>query len=167
MHSAPSVNYPVGRSRLVALALVVLWSLGVLSAVAWRLQVDSDPDVVNWRQWLLVGALLVAALGVHVALRAQPIGELRWDGQNWLLEGAPGHGGATASVHFDVQTVMLIRLTLADSPVRWLWLERTRAPERWRALRRALYSRAPPPEPASDAAAAASSSGRTHPDAAS
>jgi len=152
MHSAPSVNYPVGRSRLVAVAMVAVWAVGAGAAVAWRHQVDANLGAGNWRQWLLVAALIVAALGGCIALRAQPRGELRWDGQHWFLEGELTPGSATASVHFDIQSLMLIRLAPADSPVQWLWLERKRAPERWRALRRALYSRPPPPESAADVA---------------
>jgi len=170
MHSAPSVNYPVGRSRWVARALILTWVAGAAAAVFWRRQVDSNLGADDWRQWVLVAGLIVAALGVRAALRAQPVGQLRWDGQYWLLQDAnergAEHGLAQASVHFDIQSLMLIRLAPADSPVQWLWAERYRAPDRWRALRRALYSRALSPEPQADVAANRPAvQGPTHPDA--
>jgi hypothetical protein len=77
-----------------------------------------------------------------LALRAQAPGELCWDGQYWLLDGGGERGGALASIHLDLQSLMLVRLAPAGGGTQWLWLERRAAPERWRDLRRALYARA-------------------------
>ena len=147
MHSAPSVSYPVGRSRNAARILMIIWAAGAGAAGAWRYQINSNLGVGDWRQWLLLAAVVLAGLGLWSALRAQPVGELRWDGQYWTLKaGLAERGGALAGVHLDLQTLMLVHLVPADGRAQWLWLERGAAPERWRELRRALYSRAPLPE---------------------
>jgi toxin CptA len=44
----------------------------------------------------------------------------------------------------DLQRLLLLRWHGAAGGVQWLWAERARHPDRWDALRRAVYSRATP-----------------------
>jgi hypothetical protein len=141
MLSAPSVSYPVGRSRDAARLLMVFWAAGAGVAGAWCYQINSIDQHVDWRQWAVLAAVVMATVAAWQALGAQAPGELRWDGQFWLLDGGE-HGGGVASIHLDLQSLMLVRLAPAGGGTQWLWLERRAAPERWRDLRRALYARA-------------------------
>ena len=54
--------------------------------------------------------------------------------------GEPGPG--EVQVALDLQSHLLVRWQPEAGPVLWLWLERSRAPLAWGALRRAVYSRA-------------------------
>ena len=92
MHSAPSVTYPVGRSRGATRILIATWALGAGCAGLSCYLFDS----AGWRQLLLV------------------------------------------------------RLTQPGRASRWIWIEQRAMPERWRDLRRAVYSRAPSASPAGE-----------------
>ncbi len=140
MHSAPSVNYPVGRSRWAAALLALAWSAGAAVAAAWSAQ----SDIALWRP----GAVWLALAGSGLfALRAWwtgPEGVLAWDGSSWswtAVRGAATVGQLRVSI--DLQVLLLTSWHDADGR-HWLWLERARAPERWSELRRAVYSRARP-----------------------
>ncbi|MBS0430360.1 MAG: hypothetical protein JSR41_23990 [Proteobacteria bacterium] len=153
MHSAPSVSYPVGRSRVGHAILWVIWAAGACCACAWRYQNDS-----NGARWAVVlGAFVVASLALTWALRPQSARVLRWDGAFWSLSGARPMGMAEAAVALDLQCTLLLRLQEAGRATQWLWADRSAAPERWNAMRRAVYCRAPSPQDAGlpNAAAAA------------
>jgi hypothetical protein len=79
--------------------------------------------------WLACGGRAALAW-----LRA-PAGILAWDGREWTWEGAPLDGPPAAAL--DLQAWLLLRL---HGHPRWLWLERAAKPQRWDALRRAVYS---------------------------
>lgn len=139
MHSAPSVSYPVGRSRVGRTILWVIWAVGACCSCAWRYQNDSNE--VRWA--MVLGALVVASLALAWALRPQAARVLRWDGAFWSLSGARPMGMAEAAVALDLQGALLLRLQEAGRATQWLWAERAAAPERWNAMRRAVYCRAP------------------------
>jgi hypothetical protein len=136
MHNAPSVTYPVGRSRWGAALLALAWLAGVAVVLQWSRQdgVGAGPAVVAWAG--------VAGVGLAAA-RAWwrgPSGALAWDGANWRWEaGPPGR----VQVGLDLQAFLLVHWRAAGG-ARWLWLERAACPERWDDLRRAVYSRARP-----------------------
>lgn len=138
MHDAPSVSYPVGRSRWAGALAAVLWLCGLAGALLWAAQ----PQVAFWRlafAWAAVAAAGLAALG---AWWFTPRGTLAWDGSGWTWT---PHGGPAAAgelqVALDFQRLLLVRFRAADAPG-WFWLER--GGERWDELRRAVYSRARP-----------------------
>ena len=158
MHGAPSVSYPVGRCRDAGRILMVVWAVGAGVAGVACYQIDSNQEGGGWRQWAMLVAVAIAAIGVWRVLRAQAPGELLWDGQHWTLKADRERGGAAAGVHLDLQSLLLVRIAPAEGRAQWLWLERRAAPERWRDLRRALYSRAASPQPAGDAPATSRSS---------
>lgn len=139
MHSAPSVSFPVGRSRLARRLLWGLWALGAVALAAWCIQFSGAP----WRT-ALMGVVLAAA--AHAAWVASRLGEgarLRWDGSHWSCDGAVRLGDAGVTVHLDLQSLVLVRLREPGGLAMWLWLERSSDPARWLDLRRALYAAAP------------------------
>ncbi|WP_019654119.1 hypothetical protein [Variovorax atrisoli] len=142
MHGAPSVTYPVGRSRGATRILVVLWALGALCAGASCYLFDS----AGWRHVLLVASVLFAGVAAGFGLRQEGVGVLHFDGLCWSLTGGPASRGvhaARASVALDFQSLMLLCLSEPGRARRWIWIEHRAMPERWRDLRRAVYSRAP------------------------
>lgn len=141
MYSAPSVNYPVGRSHNAERLLLTLWAVGACCAVAscWRF------GGADWRQGVLVLSVVMSgALAWIGSVRSAAVANLGFDGQHWSLrEPAGAPGTVRANVALDLQSLLLIRLTAPGRSPRWVWLEQRAMPERWRDLRRALYSRAP------------------------
>ncbi len=140
MHAAPSVTYPVGRSRLGGWLLLACWAVGAAVSLLWAWQAAAP----GWRQGL--GLVASAACG-WLALRwwrAAPAGELSWDGAQWAWSGPGDSGAGQLRVVIDLQGLLLLRWE-GCAGVHWLWLERSAAPQRWGDLRRAVYSRARPP----------------------
>ena len=136
MHSAPSVSYPVGRSRFALLLVVLAWLAGAAGIVAWRLQVPAS----------LLHSLAVAGVAVAggaIAWRGwarSPTGMLSWDGTAWTWSAPAGAEPGSVQAVLDIQRVMLLRWQ-AGRTTRWLWLERAMQPPSWDDLRRAVYSR--------------------------
>ncbi|MEO9042656.1 MAG: hypothetical protein ABI292_09255 [Rhodoferax sp.] len=141
MHSAPSVSYPVGRSRVWGRTLALVWLAGALLTMVWCIQVDS----LGWRQWLALVCVLATAGAAVAGWRTSPAGALHWDGAGWEWRGhgaGPEQVAGLLAVHLDLQQCLLVRMRCEGGEWRWLWLEQCRAPERWGDLRRAVYSRA-------------------------
>jgi toxin CptA len=137
MHSAPSVSYPVGRSRFLGRVLAVLWLVGVaVMVIAWqRASLNDFRAAIVSAAWGLAG-LMACRFWV-----AMPQGELRWDGHAWSVPGASIAPGGMC-VRLDWQRHLLVRLQCVDTAHRWLWLSASAHPARWNDLRRAVYSRA-------------------------
>ncbi|HUR87818.1 MAG TPA: hypothetical protein VMZ74_01900 [Ramlibacter sp.] len=139
MHGAPSVSYPVGRSRFALGVLASAWLAGVAGLIAWRVQVPATPLQVL----VAVAAVLVpGAFALRSWLRS-PRGMLSWTGDDWTFSAGATESGSPGAV-LDAQRVMLVRWS-SGKMTRWLWLERGTQPSRWDDLRRAVYSRAPKP----------------------
>lgn len=160
MHSAPSVEYPAGRSAfqgrlesLLLLAWLALqlawwyslrdaalpgawWFSGLLGLLLW--------GGTRWRsRQPVVGRLCwepaQAPVGAHAApVPGQPVLPGRWV---WRSE-AYRHGTELAGLHWalDLQGLVLLRLSNAAGLGWWVWLERDRAPADWQALRVALVA---------------------------
>ena len=140
MHSAPSVNYPVGRSRKAERLLMLLWALGVGCVTLACVRSGGE---VDWRQAMLAFSAIVAGAAAWTGvLRSSAAAELRFDGQAWSITGGAAQWAARASVALDLQSLLLVRLAGPARARRWIWLDRQAMPERWSDLRRALYSRA-------------------------
>ncbi|MDB5829765.1 MAG: hypothetical protein JWQ73_3985 [Variovorax sp.] len=140
MHSAPSVSYPVGRSRDAALLLGSLWAAGACCAGAALFQVDR----LGWRQALLMTSVVLTAMAARRTLGPTLVADLVFDGQDWSLSGGAPRKVARIAVLLDLQFLMLVRLDEPAQRPRWLWLERRSHPGRWQDLRRAVYSRVLP-----------------------
>jgi hypothetical protein len=135
MHGAPSVSYPVERSRRAGHLLLAVWLLG--AGVAGLACAQSAGT--GWREGVLLLCVIVAAFGARAGMCPPGPARLVFDGQHWSLAGgAPMTGAAVA---LDFQALLLIRLTQPGGAARWVWAERRAMPGRWRDLRRALYSR--------------------------
>ncbi|MBW8716328.1 MAG: hypothetical protein JF629_11105 [Variovorax paradoxus] len=149
MYSAPSVTYPVGRSRGATRILIATWALGACCAGLSCFLIDS----VGWRQLLLVLSVLFSGVAAGLGLRSDGAAVLHFDGLCWSLTGADrGRAvhAARAAVALDLQSLLLVRLTQPGRAGRWIWIEQRAMPERWRDVRRAVYSRAPSASPAGE-----------------
>jgi toxin CptA len=139
MHNAPSVSYPLGRSRFFAALLLALWLLGGAATTLLWFQSPSP----NWRH----GAawLVLAAAGAFTAWHwwHGPSGMLAWDGESWNWSGAQAEESGVLEVSLDLQHWLLLRWNSGTASC-WLWLARADHAERWGDLRRAVYSRARP-----------------------
>ncbi len=140
MHSAPSVSYPVGRSRFLGSLLLVVCLLGCGVTLLWWVQVHpSLPRLVA-----VSGVFLVATVLAGRSWWRTPSGVLVWDGEHWSGPGTRQPSEAQPDAAIDVQRGLLLHWREAN-PSRWIWLDRASDPQRWDNLRRAVYSRARPP----------------------
>ena len=155
MHSAPSVSYPVGRSRRAQHLLMLLWALGVGCVTL----ACTGSGALDWRQAMLALSAVVAGVAAWTGLlRACPAGELRFDGHHWTITGGSALHSARAAVALDLQSLLLVRLEGPTGAARWIWCDREALPERWPELRRALHARAPATGTEAASAVAASAS---------
>lgn len=139
MHDAPSVSYPVGRSRWAGACAAALWLCGLAGSLLWAAQAQ----VAFWRLALAWAAVAVAGLVALLAWWRAPRGVLAWDGSAWTWTPDGGHGlPGEVRVALDAQHLVLVRFRAAGGGA-WFWLERGGG-ERWDELRRAVYSRAEP-----------------------
>jgi len=137
MRASPACQVELQRFGAWRAALTLLFGAGAMSVVAWLAIRSEAPP------WLLVVAAtaMVLILGA-VALplwRIHP-SRLRWDGQIWQLDGAPGRLDAA----LDLGPWMLLRFIAeeADAPT-WLPVQRRGLEGQWHALRCAVYSPRP------------------------
>ena len=145
MHSAPAVRFPVGRSRFQMMVLAGTWLLGVAGCAYWV----TDAEVADWRQAITLTMLLVGGWWAVWQLKQSPLGELKWEGQHWVLQLAPtSHMTALpqalagdVSLHVDFQFFMLLSFKDLARRTYWLWLDRSGSQSRWLALRRAVHGR--------------------------
>ncbi|MES2633415.1 MAG: hypothetical protein V4669_10620 [Pseudomonadota bacterium] len=146
MHSAPSVTYPVGRSRFAGFAMAGLWLVAVAVIFAWWLQTQAP----QWRT--VVACLLVTVSGglAAVTWAKSSVGSMAWDGDKWSLSAVQAPSGGAVAVALDLQQWILLQWQ-AEAGSRWLWVERRAKPERWDDMRRAVYSRARPQAPSAAA----------------
>jgi toxin CptA len=142
MHTAPSVNYPVGRSAFAGWILAAIGLLGLAAAGAWSAQ----SSILTWRQGLAFLAVLACGLLAARSWLASPQGLLLWDGLGWQWQEGRSVLAGQPDIALDLQARMLLRFRVDGGGFRWLWLERKSDVSHWDALRRAVYSRpsAPP-----------------------
>ena len=138
MHSAPSVSYPVGRSRFAGGLLAAAWLLGAAAGLAWTLATP----VPGWRQLLAACVLAACGCAALAGWLRSPAGTLAWDGGAWRWDQPAGGEAGRPELALDLQARMLLRWVPAQGRTRWLWVERDAAMSHWDALRRAVYSRA-------------------------
>lgn len=141
MHSAPSVAYPVRRSRAAGVYLLAATSLSITVTLVWVLQTPS-----GWPVWLGGFFCVLGCFWGGLVWRAMPNGSLTWDGEAWqltllnpLLSSDVALPRKQIAVMLDLQRHLLLQWPGSD-PVRWLWIDQSSQPERWYALRRAVYS---------------------------
>jgi hypothetical protein len=136
MYNAPAVTYPMGRSRFqTGLTLAVVLAGGVAQAVWWLLSAAHGAGHV-------LGAVLwLASFGLAVwhGLRT-PLAQLVWDGQGWSWCSGMARQVVEPQVIVDAQHSLLLCLRPATGAARWAWPAQQAQPERWLALRRALFN---------------------------
>lgn len=139
LHNAPPVFYPLGRSSFLGGLLLGLWLAGVMLVLAWA----SLARLSGWQLMVACAAVLLAGTAAALHWKNTPSGQLVWDGQAWCWVSAADPAGLAApdaAVVADLQRWLLLRLESQSGACLWLWAERRAAPERWLALRRAVYS---------------------------
>lgn len=125
----------------ILLALVVT---GASALVAWGLHGTSLP---LWAIALAAANWLVASFATFQFWQHPFTGHICWDGQAWILEAASSAPDfwqleCSPEVFVDLQAHIFLRVSPKGRNPVWLWLERSSSPDRWMALRRAVYSRA-------------------------
>lgn len=139
-HNAPSVVYPLGRSRFLGALLLSLWLFGLLLILLWFLQ---GAGRLDGRIALALVVLAGAGAAAYAGWRNAPAGRLAWDGEVWRWESLGYQAGVAEyelRVLADLQHALLLRLENQAHACLWLWVERRSMPERWLDLRRAVYS---------------------------
>ena len=133
MHSAPSVTYPVGRSRFAGALLLVIWLAAAATLALW---IKSGAS--GWRPG--AAALLWIASGAWAVGHwwRSPTGAVAWDGESWNWTARDGVGTGMLEVSLDLQRSMLVRWAGEGAGAQWFWLERASRVERWEDLRRAV-----------------------------
>lgn len=138
MHKAPAVRYPLGPSRFLARSLSVLWLGG---ALVFLLGFAAQRELWGWTRHLGWALVPLSAVLLWHWWRHQRVGELHWDGQQWLLGDGSAVQPGTLRVHIDLQNYLWIEWrTLGTGRVEWIWLDRQRAPMLWLELRRAVFA---------------------------
>ncbi len=157
MHSAPSVEYPAGRSALQArceLGLALAW---VAMQLAWWLSLQGGALPGAWWFSGLLG--LLVGLLTHWRSRRPVQGRLRWEAAprrgvadpdlpaqrpgRWIWSSEAYHQGtelAGLNWALDLQHHVLLQLRNAAGLGWWVWLARDTAPDDWQALRVALVA---------------------------
>jgi hypothetical protein len=145
MHSddAPSVTYPVGRTRRLAWLLAGLWLTGAAAVLG---AFFSTPTLLQhgFLAMLLAASVLLSGGACLAFWRGQRARQLVWDGERWSLELDGGNGYVNEvrpQVRIDLQRALLLSLEQPQTRRSvWLWAEAGHDRARWHLLRCALYS---------------------------
>jgi hypothetical protein len=137
MHNPPPVRFAVVPSRLLPLALWLLWLFGVVVLGAWCLGVVR----LSWRHGLPWAALFLTAGFAMQFMRMARAGELGWNGLTWVWND-PGRQPQEGVVllQLDWQRGMLLRFAPSAGPGHWILIQQSMQPGSWRDLRRAVHS---------------------------
>jgi hypothetical protein len=152
------VTFELRRPPLLRPVLLLLHLLAAATLIAWAWALSSRGE------WITLWWVLPGGLAWLVALGWMPLasGQLRWDGQNWLLTESSPHAGAqregALALALDAGPWLLLRFRPRGERWRgarsvWIVLGRNASADEWCALRRTVYS--PRPEPAAASAQAA------------
>ncbi|PKO61055.1 MAG: hypothetical protein CVU24_10345 [Betaproteobacteria bacterium HGW-Betaproteobacteria-18] len=136
MYNAPAVSYPVGRSHFqVFLTLAVVLAGAVAQTTWWLLSAGHGVGhVLGCLLWLAISGWAVW-YGLHT-----PQAQLVWDGQCWMWRSGTASQVVVAQVILDGQHNLLLCLQPQSGAAWWVWPAQQTQPERWLALRRALFS---------------------------
>ncbi|MGC4078212.1 MAG: hypothetical protein QM702_14480 [Rubrivivax sp.] len=114
----------------------LLAALAAAAAAAW-----ASAWLADGRPSALIALVAALAAGLLAWRRAEPRPvDLVWDGAEWRADGTP----CAAAVAIDLGRWMLLRLSLAQAPTRWLALDARETGPRLHLLRAALYCAAAP-----------------------
>jgi hypothetical protein len=140
MYNAPAVSYPVGRSHFqTGLTLAVVLAGTVAQGAWWLLSVEHGAGhLLGLLLWLLVAAWALGSVW-HTS-RSQ----LVWDGRGWHWTAGTSAQLERPQVILDAQHSLLLCFRQPGGAALWLWPSQRSQPERWLALRRALFNPASP-----------------------
>ena len=140
MYNAPAVTYPVGRSHFQAGLTLAVVVAGAFAQGAWGLLsvAYGAGHLLGFLLWLLVGAWALWSV-LHT-----PRSQLVWDGQSWYRTAGTAILLERPQVILDTQHSLLLCVRQQGGATAWLWPTQRTQPERWLALRRALFSPASP-----------------------
>ncbi len=137
MHCAPPVCFPLGRSRFGLMFSALLILLAAATVLTWTLQSQALRIVhIAGGCALLPGAVLLLRDWIRT-----PSGHLEWGQKSWkwsVQEAEPTD--VAVELVLDFQSLLLVRLRMADGAHYGYWLQQRTAPERWLDLRRALVN---------------------------
>ena len=144
-HTAPPVQYPVGRSFGVGVFVLGTQVLAALVMLLWWMQAPAP----GGRHWAGLGLVAIAGACAWWHWWRSPVGVLQWDGQQWhWRRGLESVLLEPPVVCLDLQRYVLLQVRVSGSRMVWLHLEKASFPQRWQDLRRAVYSpagaKAPP-----------------------
>ena len=145
MRAAPAVQAALdagGRERML---IIALHALAGGNLAAWALAHGGRGLSLISVVWVLLAALLLAAVGGWLGRRVLPpqAGQLRWDGQVWQCDGSSPLPLARVVVAIDAGVWVLLRLFPADGGVAvWRVASARGAGNAWHGLRVALASHA-------------------------
>jgi hypothetical protein len=88
----------------------------------------------------LLLVLLAAVLLAAMAQRNAPIGQLRWDGEQWYWIADQDFTVRTMVCLLDFQLTLLLQVTFDNRQRHWFWIETDSKPFQWNALRRAIVA---------------------------
>lgn len=136
MQHAPAVQYPVGRARLHLLLIGLLGVLGALALSGWMAWYDDIRlrHAAGWTVWLATTAW------AGLAWWRAPAGDLAWSGDAWSWTQRDQISAVAVQPQLDLQHTLLLRLSQPAQRGNWVWLERSRQPRQWAALRRAVFA---------------------------
>ncbi len=137
MHNAPSVTYPLGRSRFQACLLGGYAAVAVAAFALWW----HRTSLSDWR--LLCFALLTLTLWSWAVGNwwRSPGGRLCWDGQSWCWHSSGVSVCGALRARMDLQFCLLLSLNTGAAKSVWLWAERAADAQRWRDFRCAVFAR--------------------------
>ena len=141
MRASPACQVSLRRFGAWRIAVIALAVAGAAAMAAWLVGRDSPASA---GLSMLVAAAALPMFGCAVSLWRVPAQDLRWDGQAWQLDAAPGE----LSVAIDLGAWMLLRFRPeGQRRNRWLPVQRLGLEAQWHALRCAVYSPRPRAEP--------------------
>ncbi len=141
MRASPACQVSLRRFGAWRIAVIALSVAGLAAMAGWL--VGRDPQASAGLSMLIAAAAL-PMLGCAVSLWRVPAQSLRWDGQVWQLDAAPGE----LRVAIDLGPWMLLRFSPeGQRRSHWLPVQRLGLEAQWHALRCAVYSPRPRAEP--------------------
>ena len=136
---APAVRYPHGRSAVVGWLMLAVAGCGLISLLGWLVLGTAQADLAI-KAASGLGLWLVCCAVAWRWWWRMPVGQLTWDGGQWVLDSVrPGQAQAvqgSPQVHLDLQWGMLLSVRALQGRGNWLWLERRSDAVQWLALRR-------------------------------
>ncbi len=136
------VRYPVMRSAWVNRSLVIGACLMPAPVwLGWAYLVWQGQGGWLWLSWFALACLsTLCCVGAWAQYKRAEQGYLAWDGAAWFwLDTRLQQQAVVLETVWDGQNFLLLRCRPQGGRWRWVWLERSFAPQFWGDVRRALH----------------------------